>query len=230
LMVRIEASRRKIDDKLRDARSLVDRLTDRLNLARNSGEQESLRKQLAEAQAAADTAQTVNDIAEKGVFSVENLAALREKQRSGEVALQAGRYDEAVQAFAEAARSGDDVIAAADALPAAVADQRVLAALFERARATIETNHGDPEAALASARTTANQAAQALSSGDVVGARKLIAAATANVNQDVQAFLDRVIAALGAIAQKKMADNDLDVAQEAITQAEALQKLKVEFH
>jgi serine/threonine protein kinase len=230
LMVRIEASRRKIDDKLRDARSLVDRLTDRLNLARNSGEQESLRKQLAEAQAAADTAQTVNDIAEKGVFSVENLAALREKQRSGEVALQAGRFDEAVQAFAEAGRSGDDVIAAADALPAAVADQRVLVALFERARATIETNHGDPEAALASARTTANQAAQALFSGDVIGARKLIAAATANVNQDVQAFLDRVIAALGAIAQKKMADNDLDVAQEAITQAEALQKLKVEFH
>jgi hypothetical protein len=230
LMVRIEASRRKVDDRVRDARSLVDRLTDRINLARNNGEQETLRKQLAEAQAAAETAQTVNEIAEKGIFSVENLAALREKQRSGEDALQAGRFDEAAQALAEASRSGDNVIAAADALPAAVTDQRELAALMERARTTIEASHGDPDAALANARATATQAAQALSGGDAVGARKLFATATANVNQGVQAFLDRVIAALGAIAQKKMADNDLDVAQEAISQAEALQKLKVEFH
>ncbi len=230
LMVRIEASRRKIDDRVRDARSLVDRLTDRINLARNNGEQETLRKQLAEAQAAADTAQTVNEIAEKGIFTVENLAALREKQRSGEDALQAGRFDEAAQALAEARRTGDNVIAAADALPAAVADQRELAALLERARTTIEASRGDPDAALANARATATQAAQALSGGDAVGARKLFATATANVNQDVQAFLDRVIASFGAIAQKKMADNDLDVAQEAISQAEALQKLKVEFH
>jgi Protein kinase domain len=230
LMVRIEASRRKIDDKVRDARSSVDRLTDRLNLARNNTEQEALRKQLSEAQAAAATAQTVNEIAEKGVFSVENLAALREQQRSGEVALQDGRFDAAAQALMEARRTGEGVIAAADALPAAVADQRELAALLERARATIEAGHGDPDAALANARATTNQAAQALSGGDAVGARKLFAAATANVNQDAQAFLDRVIAALGAIAQKKMADNDLDLAQEAISQAEALQKLKVEFH
>ena len=122
------------------------------------------------------------------------------------------------------------MIAAADALPAAVADQRELAALMQRARAPIEAGHGDPDAALANARATANQAAQALSGGDAVGARKLFAAAAANVNHDVQAFLDRVIAAFGAIAQKKMADNDLDLAQEAISQAEALQKLKVEFH
>lgn len=230
LMVRIEATRRKIDDKARDARSLVDRLTDRINVARNNGEQEALRKQLTEAQAAADTAQKVNEIAEKGVFSVENLAALREKQRSGEVALQAGRFDEAAQALAEARRAGDDVIAAADALPGAVADQRELASLFERARAMIEANHGDPDAALANARATTNQAAQALSVGDAVGARKLFATATANVTHDVQAFLDRVIASFSAIAQKKIADNDLDVAQEAISQAEALQKLKVEFH
>lgn len=230
LMVRIEASRRKIDDKVRDARSSVDRLTDRLNLARNNAEQETLRKQLTEAQAAADTAQTVSEIAEKGVFSVENLAALREKQRSGEVALQAGRFDEAAQALMEARRTGDGVIAGADALPAAIADQRELTALLERARATIEAGHGDPDAALANARATTGQAAQALSGGDAVGARKLFATATANVNQDVQAFLDRVIAALGGIAQKKMADNDLDLAQEAISQAEALQKLKVEFH
>ncbi|HLZ98352.1 MAG TPA: serine/threonine-protein kinase, partial [Steroidobacteraceae bacterium] len=230
LMVRIEASRRKVDDRVRDARSSVDRLTDRINLARNSTEQEALRKQLTEAQTAAATAQTVSEIAEKGVFSVENLAALREKQRSGEVALQAGRFDEAVRSLAEARRTGDDVIAAADALPAAVADQRELAALYERARATIEASHGDPGAALANARATANQAAQALSGGDAVGARKLFATATANVTQDVQAFLDRVIAELSAIAQKKMADNDLDLAQEAISQAEALQKLKVEFH
>jgi hypothetical protein len=230
LMVRIEASRRKIDDRVRDARSSVDRLTDRLNLARNNTEQEALRKQLTEAQAAADSAQTVNEIAEKGVFSVENLAALREKQRSGEVALQAGRFDEAAQALLDARRTGDNVIAAADALPAAVADQRELAALLERARAMIEASHGDPDAALASARATTNQAAQALSGGDAVGARKLFATATANVKQDVQAFLDRVIAAFSGIAQKKMADNDLDTAQEAISQAEALQKAKVEFH
>jgi Protein kinase domain len=230
LMVRIEASRRKMDDKVRDARSAVDRLTDRINLARSSTEQEALRKQLTEAQAAAATAQTVNEIAEKGVFSVENLAAVREKQRSGEAALQDGRFDEAAQALAEARRTGDRVIAAADALPAAVADQRELVALLERARATIESSHGDPAAALANANATTNQAAQALSGGDAVGARKLFAAATADVNHDVQAFLDRVIAALGAIAQKRMADNELDVAQEAISQAEALQKLKVEFH
>jgi serine/threonine protein kinase len=230
LMVRIESSRRKIDDRVRDARSTVDRLTDRLNQARNSAEQETLRKQLTESKTALDTAQTVNEIAEKGVFSVENLAALREKQRSGEAALQGDRFDEAARVLTEARRTGDDVIAAADALPAAVADQRVLAALLERGRATIEGSHGDPDAALANALATTNQAAQALSAGDAVGARKLFATSTANVNQDVQAFLDRVIAALGAIAQKKMADNDLDTAGQAITQAEALQKLKVEFH
>ena len=144
--------------------------------------------------------------------------------------MQAGRFGEAAQALAEARRTGDNVIAAADALPAAVADQRELAALLERARTTIEAGHGDPGAALANSRATATQAAQALSGGDAVGARKLFATATANVSRDVQAFLDRVIASLGAIAQKKMADNDLDVAQEAISQAEALQKLKVEFH
>jgi hypothetical protein len=94
----------------------------------------------------------------------------------------------------------------------------------------IEANHGDPDAALANARATTNQAAQALSVGDAVAARKLFATATANVTHDAQAFLDRVIASFSAIAQKKMADNDLDVAQEAISQAEALQKLKVEFH
>jgi hypothetical protein len=229
LMVRIEASRRKIDDRLRDARAAVDRLTDRLSLARNNTEQEALRKELTEAQVAADAAQTANEIAEKGVFSVEKLAALREKQRSGEAALQDGRYDEAAQALADARRAANEVMAAADALPPAIADKRELAALLERARATIESSHGDADAALANARTTTDQAAQALSGGDVLGARKLFATATANVNQDVQAFLDRVIAALGAIAQKKMADNDLDLAQEAISQAEALQKLKVEF-
>jgi hypothetical protein len=230
LMVRIEASRRKIDDGARDARSLVNRSTDRINLARNNGEREALRKQLAEAQAAADTAQTVNEIAEKGVFSVDKLAALREKQRSGEVALQAGRFDEAAQTLAEARRAGDDVIAAAAALPAAVGDQRELASLFERARATIQANHGDPDAALANARATANQAANALSGGDAVSARKLFATAKANVTQNVQGFLDRVIASLGAVAQKRMADNDLDGAQETISQAEALEKLKVQFH
>jgi serine/threonine protein kinase len=228
-MVRIEASRRKIDDRLRDARSAVDRLTDRINLARNNSEQEALRKQLTEAQAAAAMAQTVNDLADKGVFSVEKLAALREKQGSGEAALQSGRYDEAGPALADARRTADGVIAAADALPSAVADQRELAALLERARATIEASQGDANAALANARATTDQAAQALSAGDAVGARKLLATATAKVKQDVQAFLDRVIAALGGIAQKKMADNDLDVAQEAIAQAETLQKLKVEF-
>jgi hypothetical protein len=229
LMVRIEASRRKIDDRLRDARSAVDRLTDRLSLARNNTEQEALRKELTEAQLAADAAQTANEIAEKSIFSVEKLAALREKQRSGEVALQDGRYDEAAQALADARRAANEVMAAADALPPAIADQRELAALFERARAAIESSHGDADAALANARATTDQAAQALSGGDVLGARKLFATATANVNQDVQAFLDRVIAALGGIAQKKMADNDLDLAQEAISQAEALQKSKAEF-
>jgi hypothetical protein len=49
------------------------------------------------------------------------------------------------------------------------------------------------------------------------------------VKQDVQAFFDRVIAEFGAIAKKKMDDNDLDVAQAAINQAEALQKQKTEF-
>ncbi len=229
LMIRIEASRRKIDDKLRDARSSVDRLTDRLNLARNNTELDSVRKQLTEAQAANDLAQTAADIAEKGIFSVERLAALRDKQRSGEAAMQAGRFDEATQALADARVSAEDVVSAADALPAALAEQRRLAGLFERARATIDSSHGDATAALANARATADEAALSLSAGDAVGARKLIAAATADVNQDVRSFLDRVIAALGGIAQKKMADNDLDVAQEAISQAEALQKLKVEF-
>ena len=69
-----------------------------------------------------------------------------------------------------------------------------------------------------------------MNGGDAAGARKLFASATAAVRQDVQSFLDRVIAEFGTIAQKKMADNDLDVAQEAISQAEALQKLKAEFH
>jgi hypothetical protein len=102
-------------------------------------------------------------------------------------------------------------------------------ALLERARTTIESNHGDADAALANARATRGQAAQTLSAGDAVGARKQFAAATASVNQDVQAFLDRVIATWGSLAQKKMEENDLDVAQEAIAQAEAVQKLKGEF-
>jgi serine/threonine protein kinase len=229
LMIRIEASRRKIDDKLRDARSSVDRLTDRLNLARNNTELDSVRKQLTEAQAAADLAQTAADIAEKGIFSVERLAALRDKQRSGEAAMQAGRFDEAAQALAETRVSAEDLLAAADALPAALGDQRQSAALFERARATIESSHGDATAALANARATADRAGLSLAAGDAVGARQLYAAATADVNQDVRSFLDRVIAALGGIAQKKMADNDLDVAQEAISQAETLQKLKGAF-
>lgn len=228
-MLRIEASRRKIEDRLRDARSSVDRLTDRVNLARNNAEHDTLAKQLKEAQVGADAAQTVNDIAEKNVFSVETLAALRENQRSGEAALQAGRFDEAGKPLAEARRAADGVIAAADALPLAVADQREVDALLERARTTIESNHGDADAALANARATRDQAAQTLSAGDAVGARKQFAAAAASVNQDVQAFLDRVIATWGSLAQKKMEENDLDVAQEAIAQAEAVQKLKGEF-
>ena len=228
-LLRIEASRRKIEDRLRDARSSVDRLTDRVNLARNNAEHDTLAKQLKEAQAGADAAQTVNDIAEKNVFSVETLAALRENQRSGEAALQAGRFDEAGKALTDARRAADGVIAAADALPLAVVDQREVDALLERARTTIESNHGDADAALANARATRDQAAQTLSAGDAVGARKAFAAATASVNQDVQAFLDRVIATWGSLAQKKMEENDLDVAQEAIAQAEAVQKLKGEF-
>ena len=228
-MLRIEASRRKIEDRLRDARSSVERLTDRVNLARNSTEHDALSKQLTEAMAGADAAQTVNDIAEKSVFSVERLAALRESQRSGEAALQAGRFDEAGKSLAEVRRAADDVIAAADALPLAVADQRAVDALLERARATIESSHGDADAALANARATKDQAVQALAAGDGVGARHQFAAATASVNQDVQAFLDRVIATWGSIAQKKMDENDLDVAQAAIAQAEALQKLKREY-
>jgi hypothetical protein len=98
-----------------------------------------------------------------------------------------------------------------------------------RARATIESSHGDADAALAKARATTDQAAQALAGGDALGARKLFASATVNVHQDVQAFFDRAIASLGGIAQKKMADNDLDRAQEAISQAEALQKVKAGF-
>jgi len=230
LILRIEASQRKIDDRLRDARSSIERLTDRVSLARNDTEREALSKQLTDAQAAAAAAQTVNAIAEKSVFSVEKLAALREKQRSGEAALQAGRFDEADKALADARRTANEVITAADALPSAVADQTALGALLERARAAIESSHGDADAALTKARAMTDQAAQVLAGGDVVGARQRFATATATVNQDVQSFLDRVIAALGAIAQKKMADNDLDVAQEAISQAEALQKLKTEFH
>jgi serine/threonine protein kinase len=229
-MLRIEASRRKIEDKLRDARSAVDRVTDRLNLARNNTEHDALSKQLTEARVGADAAQTVNDIAEKNVFTVERLAALRENQRSGEAALQAGRFDEAGKALAEARGAAGDVIAAADALPLAVADQQGVDALLQRARATIESSHGDADAALAKARAMRDQAAQALSGGDAVGARKQFAAATTRVNRDVQAFLDRVIATLGSIAQKKMEENDLDVAQGAIAQAEALQKLKGEYH
>jgi serine/threonine protein kinase len=229
-MLRIEASRRKIEDKLRDARSSVDRLTDRVNLARNSTEHDALSKQLTAARVGADAAQTVNDIAEKSVFSVERLAALRENQRSGEAALQAGRFDEAGKSLTDARRAAVDIIAAADTLPLAVADQREVDALLERARAAIESSHGDADAALANARATRDQAAQTLSGGgDAVGARNQFAAATSSVNQDVQTFLDRVIATWGAIAQKKMEENDLDVAQEAIAQAEALQKLKGEF-
>ncbi|HXA34896.1 MAG TPA: serine/threonine-protein kinase [Steroidobacteraceae bacterium] len=228
-MLRIETSRRKIEDRLRDARSSVERLTDRVNLARNNTEHDALNKQLTEATAGADAAQTVNDIAEKSIFSVERLAALREGQRSGEVALQAGRFDEAGKSLGEVRRAADDVIAAADALPLAVADQRAVDALLERARATIESSHGDADAALANASAAKDQAAQALAAGDGVGARRQFAAATASVNQDVQAFLDRVIATWGSIAQKKMDENDLDVAQAAIAQAEALQKLKREY-
>ena len=164
-MLRIEASRRKIEDRLRDARSSVDRLTDRVNLARNNTEHDALSKQLTAARVGADAAQTVNDIAEKSVFSVERLAALRENQRSGEAALQAGRFDEAGKALADARRAAVDVIAAADTLPLAVADQREVDALLERARATIESSHGDADAALANARATRDQAAQTLSGG-----------------------------------------------------------------
>ena len=228
-MLRIEASRRKIEDRLRDARSSVDRLTDRVNLARNNTEHDALSKQLTDARVGADAAQSANDIAEKSVFSVERLAALRENQRSGEAALQAGRFDEAGKALTDARRTAADVIAAADTLPSAVADQREVDALLERARATIESSHGDADAALANARATRDQAAQTLSGGDAVGARKQFAAAAASVKQDVEAFLDRVIATWGAIAQKKMEENDLDVAQEALAQAEALQKLKGEY-
>jgi serine/threonine protein kinase len=229
LMLRIEAGQRKLDDRQRDARSLLDRLTDRANLTLNGSERESLNKQLTEAQAAADSAQRVNAIAEGGVFTVEKLAALREKQRSGEAALQAGRYDEADKSLTEARRTAEEMIGAVDALPLAVADQTQLAGLVQRARTAIESSRGDANAALAKARRMADQAAQVLSGGDVVDARRQFAGANAEVKQDVQAFFDRVIAELGAIAKKKMDDNDLDVAQAAITQAETLQKQKADF-
>jgi hypothetical protein len=121
------------------------------------------------------------------------------------------------------------MLAATEALPLAVADQAALAALLERARAAIGSSRGDADAVLAQPRLMADQAAKVLSAGDVAGARRQFAAAAAAVKQDVRAFLDRVVAELGAIAKKKMDDNDLDVAEAAITRAEALQKQKADF-
>ena len=229
-MIRIEASRRRIDDRLRDARSQVDRLTDRLNVARNNAEQESLRKQLAEAQTAATAAQRVNDLADKGVFSVEKLAALRDKHSAGEADLQTAQFGQAAQELAAARRMADAMLAAAVALPTAVDAQAALATLTTRARAAVEAGHGDAVAALARSSAMARQAGEALAASDAVNAVTLFAAATAAVNRDVQTFLDRGIAALAAIAQKKLAADELDSAQDAISQAEALQKLKGEFH
>lgn len=230
LMRRIDARQREIRERVTDSRSLVDRLTDRANMARNDSDREASKRQLPEAQLAADAAQATKSISDDKLLSVEALAELRGRQAVGEAALRDGQFIAAAQAFHDARSSAEQLLAATANLPAAVAAQQSYSSLLRTATALIESNGGKPHDVLLDSSVTADQAVKALTDGDSSSAKKQFATAASATKASVKNFLEQLISEYRAIAQKKMAAKDLEIASAAIAKAKALQELEGTFN
>jgi hypothetical protein len=102
-------------------------------------------------------------------------------------------------------------------------------ALFTRATSLIRDNGGDPSVILYSPWSAAKQASQALDNGDPAAVIQQQDAITTDVKQRVREFLDEIINNYSVLSQKKMAENDLQTAENALNKAKALQQEKANW-
>jgi hypothetical protein len=229
LIHRIETAQRNFDERVRDDQSIVERLTDRVNMARSDGERDTFRRQLADAQMAADDLSAAKKIADSALFSVDELAGLKGKIAVGETALRDGRFAEAAQTLHQARDTAVQLLASAENLEPTVTERRQLAALIRHADAAINANGGQAASALAASHASFAEGDRSLMAGDVTKAKAAFDAVASKTRTDVQQFLEGLISNYAIIAKRKMDANDLETAQAVVSKAKALKSLEGEF-
>jgi serine/threonine protein kinase len=229
LIRQLDARQQEIDGNVRDAYWALDGLKKRANLAQNTAERDNLQSRIVDEQRVAETAATVKSIADGKLHLGAALSDIRAQQSSGADSMKQGSFDLATIAFQNARKAAEHLLSEVANISSAVDAQTSCIVLLRRAQGIIDANSGNANAVLLGAREKVDQALKALAGGEAIGARDQFAAATATVNSEVTGFLDQLIANYSLIAQRKMAANDLQTAQAAISKAKELKKLEGEF-
>jgi serine/threonine protein kinase len=229
LTKRIEIRQRDIEQRVRDEQSAMDRYSDRSGMARTPEERDSLQRQLVDTQREFQIASVARKIAVETLFSVEALSSLKAQQALGESNLKDGHVQEAATVLSQARDAAKRLLDSADNLEPAIIAEARLGRHLELARKTIAENGGNAGVVLAQSLKGAAAAHKALQSGDSTTALATYNATGAAIDQAMQQFLEYLVSQYAVIAQKKMAANDLDTAQEAINRGKALQALEAHF-
>jgi serine/threonine protein kinase len=106
---------------------------------------------------------------------------------------------------------------------------RQLNRLLSSARTVIDGNGGRSDLVLSQALIYEREAQKAIQTADRDTAMAKSEQATSQARQAVDGFLDDLIQKYAQIAQKKMNENDLEVAEMAITKGKELERLKARF-
>jgi serine/threonine protein kinase len=229
LMKGLDTQQRNIDEHAREAQSTIDRLVDRFNSARNEQEKNSLRQQMSQAQSDWQIAATAKKTADGHLFSVDTMATLKADQALGETRLRDGHFAAAAATLGDARTRAEHILVSAQNLQPAYTFAVQSNALFTRATSLIRDNGGDPSVILYSPWSAAKQASQALDNGDPAAVIQQQDAITTDVKQRVREFLDEIINNYSVLSQKKMAENDLQTAENALNKAKALQQEKANW-
>lgn len=102
-------------------------------------------------------------------------------------------------------------------------------ALVARATKIVKDYGGQPDVILAAAQQQMSQAQQALGRDETGPAMAGFERAEVAVRSTMQAFIQERVAAYGELANKKMAADDLEAAQAALTKARKVEGLAAEF-
>ncbi|MBL8270980.1 serine/threonine-protein kinase [Steroidobacter sp.] len=229
VLKRIDVKLRELDEAARGAEALVERLSDKAASVRSESERDSLRAQLATARARARLASEIREISRNRLFGTEAIVEVKGHQALGESHLKDGQAVEAAAAFQMAYGMVTSMLTASDRLEATLTARDALGVLAGRAREVMDSFGGDGSVVLQQDLIQLDKTHRLLDAGEVVAAHDSYLALIGRIKAGTRQFLEQISSNYAVIAQRKLAADELEVAQTALERAKSAKQLQAEF-
>lgn len=229
LMRRLEGQERELDNRVRDARSAVERLDGMDRMARTESEKTDLAQRLAEAQAKLEMATQVQEIASESVFSSERMVKIKGQQTLGEGTLRDGQVDEAARILSATREELESMLNAVAAIENSLKERNQLRAQVEEFADIVRKEGDQPETVMAKTLAKQTQAEAAVSSGDYSAALIELGNARTVVRQEMGAYIAGLVDRHAKSADAALNSGDVGKAEAELNRAKTFDRMRAQL-